>query len=127
MAVEFITKDSGQREQFSTGAVRDIRAGKGRFDLITPIGERRLAAVYERGAIKYAPRNWEKGMEIGRCLDSAKRHINQYIENECRGRKQDEDHLAQAAWNLFAAMHMEEIHPELNDLHEAWELERPPQ
>lgn len=107
----FDLHDSGQREQFESGAVRDTRTGKGRFDLITPIGLRRLAIIYERGAVKYAPRNWEAGMPISRCIDSALRHINQYKEGWS-----DEDHLAQAAWNLFAAMHFEEVKPELQDL-----------
>lgn len=107
----FILHDSGQREEFAGGAVRDTRSGKGRFDLITPIGLRRIAVVYEKGAIKYAPRNWEAGMPISRCLDSALRHINQYKEG-----LMDEDHLAQAAWNLFAVMHFEELRPDLQDL-----------
>lgn len=97
--------------------MRDSRAGKGRFDLITPIGLRRLAVIFERGAIKYESRNWEKGFPISRYLDSAERHINQYKEG-----LRDEDHLAQAAWNLFTAMHTEDmvrrglLPPELNDL-----------
>ena len=33
---EYITKDSGSREECFTGAVRDVREGKGRFDLISP-------------------------------------------------------------------------------------------
>lgn len=106
----FITKDSGEREAFASGMVRDTRAGKGRYDLITPIGLKRLADVYERGAAKYADRNWEKGAPFGRFLDSAMRHIQQYVMGES-----DEDHLAQAAWNLFAVMHLERTHPELDD------------
>jgi hypothetical protein len=101
---EFITKDSGQREEFPTGARRDVRVGKGRFDLISPMALRRLAGVYERGAAKYGDRNYEKGMPISRYLDSAIRHSFDYLEG-----KRDEDHLAQAAWNLFAAIHMEEM------------------
>jgi len=44
-------------------------------------------------------------------LDSALRHANQYLEGH-----RDEDHLAQAAWNFFAAMHFEETRPDLNDI-----------
>ncbi len=111
MSPAFQLKDSGEREKFDTGAVRDIRTGKGRYDLITPIAMRRLAAVYERGAGKYEARNWEKGIPMSRCLDSALRHIYNYLEGQ-----RDEDHLAQAAWNLFAAIHFEEARPELNDI-----------
>lgn len=107
----FITGDSGQRESFPSGMVRDVRHGKGRFDLVTPIGLRRLAQVYERGAAKYDDRNWEKGSPLSRFIDSAERHINDY---KCGLR--DEDHLAQASWNLFAVMHLEATRPELQDM-----------
>jgi hypothetical protein len=36
--------DSGKRQQFSTGAVRDSNEGKPRPELISPIAEERLAA-----------------------------------------------------------------------------------
>lgn len=114
---QYITKDSGKREKHHTGAVRDTRKGKGRYDLITVIGLKRLAGVYERGAEKYADRNWEKGMPISRFIDSGLRHIFNHIEG-----LRDEDHLAQAAWNILAAIHIEEmierglLPKELNDL-----------
>jgi hypothetical protein len=107
----FILKDSGKREKFDSGMVRDQRSGKGRFDLISPIALRRLAVIYEKGATKYEPRNWEKGAPMGRFLDSALRHLNQYKEGY-----RDEDHIAQACWNLFCILHFSEIKPELNDL-----------
>ncbi|MFB3779681.1 MAG: dATP/dGTP diphosphohydrolase domain-containing protein [Bryobacteraceae bacterium] len=124
----FIIADSGTREEHATGAVRDIRQGKGRFDLITPVALRRLAKIYEGGAVKYAARNWEKGMPISRFLDSAKRHINDYETIALYKREgkplselppdinPNEDHIAQATWNLFGVMHMEEIKPELDDV-----------
>lgn len=34
MAEQFITKDSGERREFSTGSKRDIATGKGRYDLL---------------------------------------------------------------------------------------------
>lgn len=100
----FETKFSGVKDNFNTGATRDKNKGKGRYDLITPIGLKRLAGVYERGAVNHGDRNWEKGVPLGRCLESAIRHIYQYLEG-----MRDEDHLGQAAWNLFAAMHVEEM------------------
>ena len=109
---QFELKDSGKREGFKSGAVRDIREGKGRFDLISPFMLKRLAVVYERGAIKYAARNWEKGIPISRCLDSALRHINQFMQGQ-----EDEDHLAQAIWNLTAIIHFQETgRQDLNDM-----------
>ncbi len=108
---KFVTKNSGKREEFDTGSKRDSREGKGRFDLISPIALRRLAGVYERGATKYGDRNWEKGQKMSRILDSALRHLNEYKEGW-----RDEDHLAQAMWNVAALIHFEELRPDLNDL-----------
>jgi hypothetical protein len=31
----------------------------------------------------------------------------------------NEDHLAQASWNIFCIMHHELIHPELNDIQQS--------
>jgi hypothetical protein len=97
-------KDSGKRQEFKTGSVRDTNEGKGRYDLITPIGLTRLAKHYENGARKYQDRNWEKGQPICRYLDSAIRHIYKHLEGN-----REEDHLAAGAWNLLAAIHTEEM------------------
>lgn len=111
MVKNFLTKDSGCREEFDTGSRRDTREGKGRYDLITPVGLRRLAELYERGAVKYGDRNWEKGQPISRFLDSMIRHTFNYLEGE-----NSEDHLAAVVWNAMSIMHMEEKMPEMNDL-----------
>lgn len=47
---KIVTKFSGKKDEYATGATRDKRAGKGRYDLITPFMLKRLAGVYERGA-----------------------------------------------------------------------------
>lgn len=111
MKDKFDLKDNGKREEFKSGMVRDTRVGKGRFDLISPFALQRLAKIYEKGAIKYEDRNWEKGSPFSRTIDSAFRHIVQYM----MGMK-DEDHLAQAAWNLFAVMHLEQTMPWMDDM-----------
>lgn len=110
---DFKLKDSGQRQIFDTGAVRDSETGKGRFDLLPTQLLFRLARHYERGAVKYDDRNWEKGMSISRCIDSALRHITKYIAGW-----NDEPHLDAAIWNLAAVMFYEFEHPELMDLPE---------
>ena len=109
---KFELKDSGKREDFKSGAVRDSREGKGRYDLVTPFGLKRLAIIMEKGAIKYEDRNWEKGMEFSRLLDSAERHLEQF-----KMGLTDEDHLAQAAFNVFAIIHFQELgRTDLDDL-----------
>ncbi|MCH7994117.1 MAG: hypothetical protein IIB57_06700, partial [Planctomycetes bacterium] len=66
-------KDSGNRQKFQTGSVRDDNEGKPRYDLITPIGLHRLAMHYANGAKKYGDRNWEKGQPLNRYIESAER------------------------------------------------------
>lgn len=107
---EYITKDSGQREHFKDGAMRDRREGKGRYDLLSPIALKRLAGLYERGSLKYDDRNWEKGMPMTRVFDSMIRHAYQWLAGEG-----DEDHLAAVAWGAFALMHFEALRPDLDD------------
>ncbi|SRR6266545_4544726 len=96
-------KDSGQREDFSTGSRRDIRDGKGRFDLLPCRAIRRLVRHYEAGAKKYGDRKWEKGQPLSRYVDSALRHAFAYLEGQ-----RDEDHLIAAAWNLLCLADSEE-------------------
>lgn len=93
----FITKDSGKRQEYSTGSKRDTREGKGRFDLIPTEPMFRLAGLYERGAVKYGDNNWAKGQPLSRYLDSAERHLY-----EVKAGLKDEDHAVAVAWNMFS-------------------------
>lgn len=86
-------------EKFRTGSVRDARVGKGRYDLIPPEAIHELAVHFEDGARKYGDRNWELGQPISRIMDSALRHAFSYM-----AKKNDENHLVAACWNLIAAM-----------------------
>lgn len=132
-ATGFVTKDSGERQLFSTGAQRDTQAGKGRYDRIPPqllhnlaqalegaMGEDktillglslipmrpllRLAGLYGRGAVKYGPGNWLKGIPLSRVFDSMDRHVNRF-----KAMWNDEDHLAAVAWNAFALIETEAL------------------
>lgn len=93
----FKVLDSGERQQFASGAHRDIQQGKGRFDLIPTLPIRRLARVYEEGAKKYGDHNYQKGIPLSRYLDSCERHLNNLKAGE-----PTEDHALQAVWNLFS-------------------------
>lgn len=98
-------KDTGTRTEFETGAVREASlVDKGRYDLVSPYAIRRLAVVCAKGAVKYDDRNWEKGMQLHRYIDSAKRHLDQYLMGQT-----DEDHLGHALWNIHALIHTEEM------------------
>jgi len=98
----FEITDSGTRKEFGTGAVRDAQTGKGRFDLLPPEALSRLAKHFEGGALKYADRNWEKGIPMSRFMDSGIRHAFQFLAGA-----DDEDHLAAAAWNFMCAIETE--------------------
>ena len=104
-------KDSGNRTTFSTGAVRDIHEGKGRFDLLPMCVLLRLAKYYEAGAKKYAERNWEHGIPAHSFADSAMRHMVKYMDGQT-----DEDHLIAAIWNLCGLAWTEEKRPEMMDI-----------
>jgi hypothetical protein len=99
---KFITKDSGARQEFETGARRDTQDDKPRFDLIPTASLERLAGLYGRGAEKYGPYNWARGIPVSRNIASLERHLQQYKRGD-----RDEDHLAAVAWNAFAIMHYE--------------------
>jgi len=89
-------------QTFPSGAKREQKLGKGRYDLMSPWALARKARVLEQGALIHGDRNWEKGMPISGFLSSALRHIAQYLT-----RDNSEDHLAQAGWNLDCVQHIE--------------------
>lgn len=93
--VNFTTKHTGLSPRvLSTGSQRDSRKNKGRFDLLPPVAIRRLAQLYERGAEKYGDRNWEKGQPLSWYLDSAARHLFDYLQGD-----RSEDHMIAVMWN----------------------------
>ena len=97
-------KESGKgRRVFETGSVRDVRVGKGRYDLLPTHAIHRLAKHYENGANKYDPRNWEKGQPLSGYLDSGLRHLFAVLTGDDDG----EDHAAAAMWNIPAFIETE--------------------
>jgi hypothetical protein len=114
---EFKMTDSGKRQTFGGGAVRDTASDKPRPDLISPFAEERQGHWLRMGADKYAERNWENGIPFSRCFASLKRHVMKYQQG-----MRDEDHLAAIMFNAMALIHYEEmiergvLPPELNDM-----------
>ena len=98
-AGDTIIKDSGERQEFSTGARRDTQEGKGRYDLLPFHAIERIAKIFEGGGIKYGIDNWRHGIPLRRYLDSAIRHLCKAGQGQT-----DEDHFAQAAWNICCLM-----------------------
>lgn len=111
-------KDSGERTEFSTGAVRDMKRGVGRMDLLPWYGIMEVSKHCEEGAEKYGEHNVDKGIPLHSLCDSAARHLAKFIAGEM-----DEDHLRAAAWNLLWALNQRKTHPELDDLYSHNETE----
>lgn len=80
MGTQFTIKDSGKREQFDSGMVRDTASDKLRPDLVRdgPMFQRWVKHL-TKGAQKYDARNWMKASgtaEYDRFLESVDRHYN---------------------------------------------------
>lgn len=109
-------KDSGERQEFQTGAVRDSNA-KTRYDLISPLALRRLADHLAAGAVKYSEWNWTLGMPNSRYYASLLRHLFAYANGD-----RSEDHAAACCFNIMGILHNEEaidlklLPAELNDM-----------
>lgn len=103
--------------------------GKLRYDLFEPFAMQQLAQIFSKGAIKYEPHNWQKGMPWSKCVASMKRHIAAYEAGEdydydenCEGCKNGncvnhtgQLHIAQAAWNALAITSYYKIFPQGDD------------
>lgn len=114
---DFIIKDSGEREDFPTGARRDTQTGKPRYDLIPSLALKRIAIHYSKGCEKYGERNFEKGINNSRCLASLERHLHEFKLGDTT-----EDHLSALAFNVITIIFNQEaiklgiLPKELDDL-----------
>jgi hypothetical protein len=90
-------KDSGAQEEFETGSVRDKQRGKGALHLVPSWVVWLVSRIYEEGAIKYAPRNWELGQPLSQYIKSAENHLA-----KLKVGMRDEPHASQVIWNIIA-------------------------
>lgn len=106
-AAGFQVKDSGQRQQFESGMVRDVTDDKIDYSLALdgPMFQR-LAEHLTKGAKKYEKRNWMQAngeAELERFRESALRHFLQWYWGET-----DEDHAAAVFFNINGAEFVKE-------------------
>jgi len=119
----FVVKDSGVREEYANGFVRDTEEGKPDlteplrllyarpdlaalisrpgFDLLPVEGLERWADHMDKGAQKYGRDNWRQARGLvakTRFLRSLVRHVAQYITGD-----RTEDHAAAICFNVWAA------------------------
>jgi dATP/dGTP diphosphohydrolase len=157
-------KDSGTRQEYPSGAVRDMGEKKGRADLMPLVvigklmqddvlqhigaymksgntneidsalecfvlgnkampfeGEStagkwgdamiELSLHFEEGALKYDPRNWEKGISVHTFIDSGVRHYLKYLRGD-----DDEPHDRAFLWNLVCLIWTHHHRPECIDI-----------
>lgn len=98
--------------EFKSGAVRSSELKGLRYDLISPVALRRLAAAYGEGAEKYSAFNCEKGFPIfgdEGLFTHAFAHLMKFAWGDTT-----EDHLGHLLWNVAMMCHSQECWPELN-------------
>jgi len=103
MSEWFDVKDSGKREEYDSGMVRDTDEGKTLWHLVAdgPM-LKRYAEHLTKGAAKYTPRNWMKARgeeEYDRFRESAYRHFMQWY----LGEGTEEDHASATLFNMNGA------------------------
>jgi len=106
----FTIKDSGYREEFASGMVRDTADDKLDPSLVKdgPMYKRWVTHL-TLGAKKYAARNWMKASgqaEYDRFRQSAQRHFDQWFDGET-----DEDHAAAVFFNINGAEYVRDRGP----------------
>ena len=104
-------KDSGDRTEFPTGALRDMHEGKGRMDLLPWNAIIRVSQHCEDGAKKYGEHNVDRGIPVHSLMDSGIRHAAKHLVG-----MDDEPHLVAACWNLLWALEMELTRPDMVDV-----------
>lgn len=124
----FTVKDSGKREEYTSGMRRDTNEGKVRYDLLVPETMKvpmlkRWAEHMTKGGQKYGDRNWEKAVgepELRRFRESAFRHFMQWYQGEV-----DEDHASAVFFNIQGAEYVKEkLEPQMTEeeFDAAWEI-----
>jgi hypothetical protein len=89
--------------------------GKARYDLLPPEALDDLVQVYTQGAVKYAARNWEKGIKWGRIFGAIMRHLWAFWRGEDHDPESGLPHPAHAAWGCLALLQFMRTHRNLDD------------
>jgi len=109
--------DSGERKTSETGALSDPSHMNAAMELLSPYSLWQLSTWLGKGAEKYTPRNWEKGIPFSICIGKLQRHLQEYLMG-----KTDEPHLDAIGFWWHALTHYEamivlgKLSASLNDL-----------
>ena len=86
-----------------------------RYDLI-PVGAlAQVAALYGRGAAKYAAHNWRRGYEWSKSYAALQRHATQFWNGEDNDAEMDLPHMASVAFHALALLTFMEEQPGFDD------------
>lgn len=75
--------------------------------LISPFAMDELARVLQKGAEKYALRNWEQGLKWDECVGSLMRHVNAWRRGEEVDPETGLSHMAHVLCNAMFLSHFE--------------------
>lgn len=95
-------------------------AGKNRLDLLPPEWIWGLGKVTTAGALKYADRNWEKGMPWSKVWGPMLRHAFKWLLGEAHDKETGCHHLLMVAWNALALFTYELREIGENDLNQQY-------
>ena len=91
-------------EKLNSGAHRERKEGKGKFNLLPFRALQQIALRLEEGSKKYGPKDWNKGIPQSMLLDSTLRHLVQFMKGE-----KDENHLVASATNILQMVEQQEL------------------
>lgn len=103
---EFVVKDSGAREQYASGMVRDTQENKPDYTLLDANFLKRWAIHMMLGAKKYGRDNWRKANSLEEWLRFKASAFRHHMDWQMG--KKDEDHAVATAFNMAAADDLEE-------------------
>lgn len=89
--------------------------GKLRYDLLHPVAQDGIVRVLTRGAEKYSPRNWEKGLSWTSTIASLKRHLAAIERGEDYDSESGELHIDHVQCNAHFLSAYYKIAPQFDD------------
>lgn len=97
-----------------------LNEGKLRYDLIPDYPLEQIAKVMTKGAIKYAPNNWRKGMPWSEVEASLQRHLAAYKAGEDFDSESGLYHMAHVAVNALFIIDYYRSNPKFDDRYKSY-------
>lgn len=97
-----VTNPNEVRTTSATGGEKGTKPE--RYDLIPVEALSKVAALYGRGAAKYAAHNWRRGYEWSKSYAALQRHATQFWAGEDNDTEMDLPHMASVAFHALALL-----------------------